>query len=194
MSRRRTLRPDEHDLWQEVARTARPLHPSRPASAHPRPDSPPPAKPKPAQTAPQTQTFRLGQNAPAPAHRTLPGPTETAPLRMDRKTFLAMARGRAEPEARIDLHGLTLATAQPRLTAFILSSHAAGRRLVLVITGKGRSVRDEGPIPVRQGPLRHEVPIWLARPPLSAVVLQVTQAHRRHGGDGAFYVYLKRAR
>ena len=113
---------------------------------------------------------------------------------MDRKTFGRMTRGKLLPEARIDLHGMTVAAAHPALTAFILRSQAEGRRLVLVITGKGKRSEDSGPIPVRSGVLRHQVPHWLETPPLRQVVLQVTPAHRRHGGDGAFYVYLRRRR
>ena len=65
---------------------------------------------------------------------------------------------------------------------------------MLVITGKGRGGEDHGPIPRRQGVLRHQVPLWLRQPPLGSVVLQVAVAHLRHGGEGAYYVYLRRAR
>jgi DNA-nicking Smr family endonuclease len=36
------------------------------------------------------------------------------------------------------------------------------------------------------------VPGWLHLPPLGPAVLQVTEAHQRHGGSGAYYVYLRR--
>jgi DNA-nicking Smr family endonuclease len=62
------------------------------------------------------------------------------------------------------------------------------------VTGKGKQRDDGGPIPVRIGVLRHQVPQWLNNPPLSLAILQVTQAHVRHGGGGAYYVYLKKAR
>ena len=114
---------------------------------------------------------------------------------MDRKAFTRMKRGKLKPEARIDLHGLTLAEAQPRLSRFIQAAHADGKRLVLVITGKGRSGRDDGdPIPTRPGALRRQVPDWLMRPPLSTMVLDIAPAHIRHGGEGAYYVYLRRSR
>ena len=71
-------------------------------------------------------------------------------------------------------------------------AHERGLRHVLVITGKGRAGGPDAPLPVRPGALRHAVPHWLHMPPLSAAVLQVTPAHRRHGGDGAYYVYLRR--
>ena len=105
-----------------------------------------------------------------------------------------MKKGRLVPEARIDLHGLTLAQAHPTLNRFILDAVAAERRLVLVITGKGK-VRDElGPIPERHGVLRHQVPHWLNSMPLKPHVLQIAEAHVKHGGAGAYYVYLRRAR
>ncbi|MDY6859138.1 MAG: Smr/MutS family protein [Pseudomonadota bacterium] len=105
-----------------------------------------------------------------------------------------MKRGKLSPEARIDLHGMTVAQAHPALTSFILRAHADGKRLVLVITGKGKRAEDDGPIPVRRGVLKHQVPHWLTSPPLGSAVLQITPAHAKHGGTGAYYVYLKRQR
>ncbi|HKL64840.1 MAG TPA: Smr/MutS family protein, partial [Roseovarius sp.] len=77
---------------------------------------------------------------------------------------------------------------------FMLRAHGADKRLVLVVTGKGKDRDDGGPIPVRNGVLRHNVPQWLRAAPLGPLVLQVTEAHARHGGGGAYYVYLRRRR
>lgn len=115
-------------------------------------------------------------------------------LNMDRKTYQRMTRGKLDPEARLDLHGMTLDRAHPVLTRFILSAQAEGKRLVLVITGKGRDVGEDAAFDRRRGVLRQQVPHWLATPPVSAAIQQVTQAHASHGGSGAFYVYLRRAR
>jgi len=95
---------------------------------------------------------------------------------MDAKSFGKMTRGKLRPEGRIDLHGMTMAEAHPALQDFILGSAQLQRRLVLVITGKGKSKPDHGPIPERHGVLRHNVPIWLRQSPLSAVILEVTPA------------------
>jgi DNA-nicking Smr family endonuclease len=89
---------------------------------------------------------------------------------------------------------MTLDQAHGALTAFILRAHGAGKRLVLIVTGKGKDRDIGGPIPVRYGVLRHNVPHWLRLPPLTQLVLQVTKAHTRHGGGGAYYVYLRRQR
>ena len=188
MSRRRTLRPEEEELWRTVARSARPLHdhpifhPKVEPAATFHPDPPlVPAKPR-------LPTFRLGEKARSPATPPVPA----TPLQMDAKTHARMTRGKLAPEARIDLHGLTLAEAHPDLIHFILNAQSAGLRLVLVITGKGKRGPDTGPIPQRMGALRHQLPIWLRQPPLGPAVLQVTEAHQKHGGSGAFYVYLRR--
>lgn len=113
-----------------------------------------------------------------------------APPRMDAKAFARMKRGRLEPEARLDLHGMFADSAHRRLRQFLLHSHAAGRRLVLVITGKGREA--PGLAPERRGVLRTSLPVWLAQSPLNAIVLDYAPAHQRHGGGGAYYIYLRR--
>ena len=75
------------------------------------------------------------------------------------------------------------------LTRFIAESQAAGRRLVLVVTGKGR-----GADGISSGVIRRDAPHWLARPPNAARVLDTAPAQPRHGGEGALYVYLRKRR
>ena len=193
--RRRTLHPDEQEVWQAVARTAKPMHPM--GHVFLKPAEP---KPKPTQTAapamPRLPLFRLGEKSRSkPGHDILPSLAESlaaAPLQMDAKTHGKMTRGKLSPEARIDLHGMTLSEAHPELIRFILNAQSAGMRLVLVITGKGKRGHDVGPIPQRMGALRHQVPHWLRLPPLGAAVLQISEAHLKHGGSGAYYIYLRR--
>lgn len=198
MRRRRGLSADDEAVWAQVARSAVPLHPpARPEAGDPESSAAPgPAAPamRP-RLAGVTADFTIGQAAirkPAPLPASVSPAQRLAqqPLRMDSRLHRRMAQGKLPPEARLDLHGLTLADAHPALIAFVLSSHARERRLVLVITGKGRG--DHGPLPTRPGALRHQVPHWLHMPPLSSVVQQVTPAHHRHGGEGAYYVYLRR--
>ncbi len=113
---------------------------------------------------------------------------------LDRKKARRLRQGRMKPEARLDLHGMNVARARPALERFILDAHARGHRLVLVITGKGRAAPE---IPFASGPggvLRRSVPAWLNAPPLSHCVLGVREAHARHGGAGACYVILRKAR
>ncbi len=196
MRKPRHLSSDERALWDRVAERATPLHPAR---KDPAPDlSPAPKRKRPIAIPDPVPDFRVGQKTNAArAHdvmRPLVDRMAAAPLNMDNKSFGKMKRGKLKPEARIDLHGMTLAEAHPELVAFILGSQAVGRRLVLVITGKGKDRDDGGPIPTRHGVLRHQVPQWLALQPLSQAILQVTPAHLKHGGHGAYYVYLRRGR
>tara|TARA_R110002094_G_scaffold41099_11_gene53531 strand:+ start:2675 stop:3268 length:594 start_codon:yes stop_codon:yes gene_type:complete len=121
-------------------------------------------------------------------------PLGPASVQMDKKAFGKLKRGKLVPEGKLDLHGMTLAHAHPALNRFILAAHANQKRLVLVVTGKGKIRDDGGPIPTRYGVLRHQVLHWLDTPPLAQVVMQVAQAHLSHGGGGAYYVYLRRHR
>lgn len=196
MSRRR-IKPEELELWQQVARTAQRLRPETPGRVSPLPPEPMIRNPRSAPPTPRLEDFQIGQRAlgTPPAHDLLPGLSEgvaTVPVQMDKKAFQRMKRGKLLPEAKIDLHGMTMDRAHPALTGFILRSHAAGLRLVLVVTGKGKDRDTGGPIPVRHGVLRHNVPQWLRMPPLAPLVLQITEAHLKHGGGGAYYVYLRR--
>jgi DNA-nicking Smr family endonuclease len=192
MPRRRHLSPEEAELWRSVASTTRPLHSQPLPLPEPAPQvSTPPPPPKPRITG-----FRLGEKQSIPERRdlapALPQLLDQSPLRMDAGVHAKMTRGKLQPEARIDLHGMTLAEAHPELIRFVLNAQSAGLRLVLVITGKGKLRDDPGPIPQRVGALRHQVPHWLHLPPLGQAVLQVTEAHLKHGGGGAYYVYLRR--
>lgn len=198
---RRKLSKDELELWRKVADQAERLHPRRTETAVPPSASAPRAKDKaPARHETEPfEPFRLGQSAkPAPGRNDLkPSVGErlsAAPVQMDRKAFTRMKRGKLKPEARLDLHGMRVDRAHGALTQFILSSQAAGRRLVLVITGKGKRGDDSGPIPTPRGVLKHQVPQWLSMPPLAQAVMQISQAHVTHGGEGAYYVYLRRNR
>ena len=195
MKRPRELRSDERDLWNQVTKRTDPLNPKKPAvivQAKPKKLAPIERKPEP------IPMFRIGEKT--ATHRQNDLATQlrdhllSAPVQMDKGSFRKMSRGKIKPEMRIDLHGMSLAEAHPELIAFIISAHLEQKRLVLVITGKGKQKNDTGPIPVRHGVLRHQVPQWLAMPPLANRILEVREAHLKHGGAGAYYVYLRRTR
>ena len=182
---KRPLNPDELRLWVTVLRTVRPAHgrsipelpappPAPPAAAAPPPTRP--GAPKPPLKRPHSRPAPAPRPPAEPLLRYAPEPIE--PSRQRRLT-----RGRDPIEARIDLHGLDQFTAEDRLKAFLRQAQASGLRAVLVITGKGIS---------GDGVIRRRAPEWLADPSLTGVVAGAASAHRRHGGDGAIYVALKR--
>lgn len=102
---------------------------------------------------------------------------EAAPIRGH--TEARLRRGRLEPEARIDLHGHSHDSGYRLLVGFLTRSISEGKRLVLVITGKG-------------GVLRSNLPLWLNGAELGGRVIGIREAHAKHGGGGAFYVALQK--
>ena len=104
---------------------------------------------------------------------------------MDRRTLERLRNGDIAPTIRLDLHGMTQAEAHAALDDVLDRAVRRGARLVLIITGKGSG---------GDGVLRRMLPRWVQSGPHAARVLRLETAHARHGGDGAWYAYLRRAR
>ncbi len=90
-----------------------------------------------------------------------------------------LRRGRLEPEAKLDLHGYRQEAAYRALQRFFMRGQSLGQRVVLVVTGKG-------------GTLRDMLPRWLGETEFRDLVVGISVAHAKHGGDGAYYVALKK--
>ena len=179
--RRRALTEEERELWDLVAKQVKPLKKHRVAKAH----VPPRAEPSPATPAVRPASSpRPIAAAPAP-RATKPAMPPLAPLGKRERTKLS--RGRSEIEARLDLHGMTQMRAHRALTGFLHRAHHDGLTFVLVITGKGRSGGESGV-------LRRQVPEWLSLPEFRAFVVGFEEAAIGHGGEGALYVRIRRAR
>lgn len=95
-----------------------------------------------------------------------------------------MRRGKVEVDAVLDLHGYTQDAAFAAVATFLNQQRRRGARAVLVITGSGRG---------GEGVLKRRLPEWLSGRELKASLAGYAQAHRQHGGSGAFYVFLKRS-
>jgi DNA-nicking Smr family endonuclease len=106
---------------------------------------------------------------------------------IDRANAERLKRGLHRIEARLDLHGMTQAEAHKALFAFIVAARDAGKRCVLVITGRG--LGQSGP-----GVLKSSVPRWLEEPQLRRHILAIASAQPQHGGSGASYLLLRRRR
>lgn len=183
--RRRALDAEERALWAHVVRSVTPLHPSAEPEPAPAPEPPPPEP----SAAPPAETVTVAAKR---APRTAAASPPLAVL--EPRTRRRLGRG-AEVDARLDLHGLTQAAAHRRLRLFLVEAQASGHSIVLVITGKGDPDRLEGPaFGEGRGVLKRAVPLWLAEPDLRAVVVGFESAGRRHGGEGALYVRIRRRR
>ena len=147
--------------------------------------------------APELKPFIIGEKVLKKEKIILPNFHEDNKINspnMDKKNFKKLVKGKMEIEGTIDLHGLTANQAKIKLITFINHSYSLGKRLIIVITGKGKHKGfDEFQRPIN-GVLRQNLPEWLSGPSVSNKVLQVTQAQPKHGGAGAFYVYLRRQR
>jgi DNA-nicking Smr family endonuclease len=162
---KRPLKPEDHRIWSMVTAT---VHPLTDRNSH-----------KPARSQNLDPAARIEPKRPTiaqtPARETV---DDIEPNRRHR-----IAKEREEIGGRIDLHGLTQDRARVALERFLLGAWNEGYRAILVITGKG--VQGDGV-------LRRRVPDWLGAPHLAHIVAGISEAHRRHGGEGALYVALKR--
>ena len=171
----RGLSRDEQKLWRRVVRTVDPL-PGRDAAlreleaaldqqgvSH----DPRPPRPIRGRSAPKTVETQAKPASPDPA---------------DRSAEKRVRRGRITLGGRLDLHGHTQDGAFHALLRFVETSRAHGARSVLVITGKGRA---------GEGVLRRRFGDWLAHPACRQHVSGFAQAHAKHVGSGAVYVFLK---
>jgi DNA-nicking Smr family endonuclease len=182
--RHRALTDDERALWHSVAKSTTPLKRKARASKAAEENEA-------ASTRPRSPDATAAKGAHSPKPKRSPDvikPPALAPI--TRREKARLSRGRAEIDARIDLHGMTQARAHRALLSFLHRAHADGATFVLVITGKGRISGDDR----EQGVLRRQVPHWLALPEFRAIVVGYEQAHIGHGGEGALYVRVRRAR
>jgi DNA-nicking Smr family endonuclease len=185
MSRRRQLSDEEEALWRGVARSIKPLRPSKTkAKATATAKSVPPATER--RSAPMHSPKLLQPAAPASSRK----PPSLASL--DRREKKRVVRGRAAIDARIDLHGMTQSEAHDALIGFVRRAQTNGARLVLVVTGKGSGTSRE--VERERGVLRRQVPLWLALPEFRPFIVGFDAAHVAHGGEGALYVRLRRIR
>jgi DNA-nicking Smr family endonuclease len=164
----------ERALWQRAMRGVKPLAPR----AEPAPVQTP-SKPaeKPA-ASPQAAT-------PAPSEKSMPPLAPDRFAGYDKANAERLKHGKHPVEARLDLHGMTQDEAHRALASFIRSARVAGKRCVLVITGRGR---------LGGGVLRAAVPRWFDEPEFRPHLLAIASAQPRDGGAGALYVMLRRTR
>jgi DNA-nicking Smr family endonuclease len=134
-------------------------------------------------TPDEKELFKKSIDAPRPLTIVKPvlpkKKTKAAKGGIDGHTAKKLADGEIDPDGKLDLHGLTQESAHRILLNFLRSAGAARARLVLIVTGKS-------------GVLKSTVPRWLAEPEFAAMIAGLKPAHRRHGGDGALYVYLRK--
>jgi DNA-nicking Smr family endonuclease len=182
-------------LWLEVKASVTPL---RPEPAEPERAAPLPLPPE--TIAPHIElprTLRPEGRKGSPA--LLAAPPKPAPWASEKpiepKLRRKLRRGQVALDATIDLHGMRQVEARAALHRFIKARAAIGDRTVLVITGKGlKKLGDDASVIVERGVLRSMLPVWLGEPDIRPLIAGWDASAQGHGGEGAFYVRLKRGR
>ena len=191
------LSVEEAALWRRVADTVKPLAGRKIPQAVP--SSPLPLAGG-AGGGPATPAPKRGPADPAPT----PSPSREREGNLSRQTLDAtwdrrLAHGLVSPDAQIDLHGLGIDAAYTRLMASLAQAQLTGARVLLVIAGKSRPHGDHGfanhgERGSRRGAIRAKLLDWLAASPHASKIAAIRPAHQRHGGAGAVYVVLRKAR
>ncbi|KGM06127.1 Smr domain protein [Methylophaga thiooxydans] len=99
------------------------------------------------------------------------------------KLFSKLRSGKIHIEAELDLHGMTLARAEPTLSQFLEYCQQEQIRFVRIIHGKGLGSKENKPV------LKTKLNFWLRQ---SHSVLAFCSATVEDGGTGALYVLLRR--
>jgi len=171
---------EDRALWQHVTKSVRAYEKPKAEAAR---GAKPAAKKTAAKQAPPKEP-----PTPAPAIKrgaaTTVTPAPRQPL-ADDGTAKSLRRKKWAIEKTLDLHGMTQAAAHQALLRFIAAAERKDARTLLVITGKGSRLAGGGV-------LRRLLPLWLEEPPLRAKVLAVTPARIEDGGEGAFYIRLRK--
>lgn len=162
--------------WNRVARTVTPYARKKDAEKHTASKKPLPVQ------AHEKKDTHIAQK-PRPA---LYSPA-ASPRGFDAATAQKLRKGKLPIDARLDMHGMTQEEAHRALLRFIALAVRQEKRTLLVITGKGR-LSENG------GVLRRMLPLWLEEETRSGHVIAVTHAAPKDGGNGAFYVRLRKKR
>ena len=184
--KKRDLSAEEQSLWR---RTVRDVAPLKNSSGDILPAGKGQVFRQPEKLFPEKKPSGAhGGGKTTPRVSAAPDPFGAGDPRADRH----VRRGRTPIDATIDLHGHTQVTARKTLLAFLINARLADKRCVLVITGKGASSDDA--LQARgfgSGVLRARLGDWLREEPFRDLVVRASPAHPKHGGGGAFYVFLK---
>ena len=187
--KRDQLTEEDRRLWWHVTQTVAPLpgrtSPEKPIDGHPAKA----AEPKKAAVAKPEELRRLIHKPQVDRPRTLHQSLMIGQLDgVDRRLGQRLKRGQLPIEAKLDLHGMRRDDAHGELNAFLAWAQGQGKRCLLVITGKGRRT----PLEEERSVLKAMLPRWLNEPPNRNRILAFAHARPQHGGEGAFYVLLRK--
>ena len=98
---------------------------------------------------------------------------------------------------KLDLHGFSLMQANKTVKKFIIESFDHGCKKLLIVTGKGsRSKSYDNPyLSEKLSVLKYSVPEYIHNDEnLINKISKISKADLKDGGEGAFYIFLKKAK
>ena len=110
-----------------------------------------------------------------------------------------LRKGKIPIDKKIDLHGKTISQAENIFFETVYNNYYQNKRCLLFITGKGLVNKNkdtkemfQGTPKLFYGKIRESFMRWVTKPELLKFILSVERASTKDGGDGAFYVYLRK--
>ena len=113
-------------------------------------------------------------------------------------------RGRMPINKKVDFPGLSLENAKVKFFTTIEECFDSNKRCILFVTGNGikktnynttNIISDNNPkIKLFHGKIREDFHKWIYEQDVVSKILNVVPAGPSHGGDGAFFVYLRKNR
>ena len=105
-------------------------------------------------------------------------------------------KGSFHIDKKIDFHGRSLLQSEDLFNNTIIESYNNGQRCLLFVTGKGlyklKNYEERDKPKLYHGIIRSSFVEWASSKKFSGYILSFEQASIEHGGDGAFYVYLRK--
>ncbi len=174
----RRLAPDDDWLWHQVTASIRPIN---------------------GRAQPQIKAAMSIPRATGSARRPIQPIAQKSGSRpmdangLDANWEKRINRGQIAPEMTVDLHGETLATAHARLNASLARAIHGGVRTILLITGRPPTSGARA-VTGGRGVIRASILDWIASSSHRSHIAAIRNAHPRHGGNGALYIIMRRAR
>lgn len=105
-----------------------------------------------------------------------------------------LKKGKLHIDKKIDFHGYSLVAAKAKFIETINFCYKSKLRCILFITGKGINKKNENNTEIKlyYGKIRADFQKWILEKNMTSKILYTVPADFSHGGDGSFFVYLRK--
>ena len=104
-----------------------------------------------------------------------------------------LKKGKIPIDKKVDFHGHSTQEAKEIFFETIERCYFEKKRCILFVTGKGaHKTEEKAPQKLFYGKIRNEFQQWIKTERAKIKILNTQQANYKNGGDGAFFVYLRK--